>query len=301
MRRTSNVTSGLAVMSTDLIGLRGTTLFAVLDSSRNRWAVAFIIPGALFAALFGLFAFFFGAGWWSILIGIVASAVVGAVLFSQAESITARSIGSASTPGSLHPRLENLLESLCALAGVPEPTVYMVNAERPDAAVFGTSAMRGNLAVTNGLLNTLTVVQLEGVLARELARLRNDELRWDTLAVSMIRLPLQPFGSFGRELVQWARGTDVSVQDDLAAVDLTRYPPGLSEALRVMERGALEKGAADKATAPDSSGDAHGGSDRHSLHSITSHLWVIGNAAGNLDQAGLWSIDDRIEVLNDLA
>ncbi len=250
-----------------------------MDSSTRRWLLAFALPGALVAVVIGVFAALFGFGWWSVLIGLVGSMIIGAILYWQAEAITARSMGGAEQTGPLHPRLENQLESLCAVAGVAEPTVYMVNSDRADAAVFGTSEMRSNLAVTNGLLNTLSVVQLEGVLARELARVRSADMRWDTLAVAMIRLPLQPFGSFGRELVQWARGTDISVQDDLAGVELTRYPPGLSEALQVMEKSA----------------------DGSPIRSITSHLWVIGNAAGAVEQPGLWSIDDRIEVLRDLA
>lgn len=252
------------------------------EHNASRWAVACAAPLVLLAIVVFLVAWLIGAGVVvALLIALVLVALIGALLYFGAEPITSRLIGATSPGSSMHPRLENTVEELCARTGVSEPQLMMINSDFPDAVAYGTSSSSARLAVTNGLLNQLSVVELEGVIARELGRIRSGAIRFDTLGVAFVRAPLALFGALGARVVDWARGDDREVQDDLVGVDITRYPPGLVSALGTIHT----KRAEGSLTCPGSK--------------LTDHLWVRGQRS-RAEQPGQWSLNERIAVLQEL-
>lgn len=253
------------------------------DQNASRWAVIYSLPILVVFLVVLVLLLILGVGMvGTIVISLVLALLLAAVLYLMAESLTARLVGVQPTGANVHPRLENTVEELCARTGVSEPSLYMVNSDQPDAIAFGKTAMGASLAVTNGLLNGLSLVELEGVLARELSRIRAGDTRFDTLAVAFVRLPLAPFGSLGERLIEWARGGDRDVQVDMAGVEVTRYPPGLTSALSTIRESANN-----------ASVDAAPGSP------LTSHLWTRGMHR-SADGPGQWSLDERIAVLQEL-
>lgn len=243
----------------------------------TRWYVLVAVPLLVVAVILTLVLGLVGLGWlWALIIGLVVAALVGLGLWFFTDTLVANLVGATET-SSLHPRLSNLSEELCARSGVTEPRLLMVNDDAPNAVAFGRSRSSASIAVTNGLVNQMSVVEVEGVLARELGRIRSGEVVWDTLGVSMVRLPLAPFGSLGRAAVDWARGGDHDVRSDLEGVSITRYPPGLMAALeRMNATGAARPGAG-----------------------ITEHLWTSGPDRQR-GAVGEWSLDERIAVLQEL-
>lgn len=252
------------------------------EQNATRWAVACAAPLVLLALLVFVIALLVGAGFViSLIVGLVLAAIVAAVLWFGAEAISSKLIGATSPGSSMHPRLANAVEELCARTGVSEPQLLMVNSDFPDAVAYGTSPSSARLAVTNGLLNQLSVVELEGVIARELGRIRSGAIRFDTLGVAFVRAPLALFGGLGAKVVDWARGDDREVQDDLVGVDITRYPPGLVSALSTI-----------RSSRASSAGSVPGSK-------LTTHLWVRGQR-DRAEQPGQWSLDERIAVLQEL-
>ena len=252
------------------------------DQNSTRWAILFALPILVIALLVFVILAIFGVGIvTALIIALVVALLDAVVLYVLAEPLTARLIGAQPTGASLHPRLENTVEELCARSGVSEPALFMVNSDAPDAVAFGKNGSAANLAVTNGLLNNLSVVELEGVIARELSRIKSGDIRFDTLGVAFVRLPLALFGGLGRTAVEWARGGDRDVQVDIAGVGITRYPPGLTSALSTIK----EKGSTDAGDAPGSP--------------LTDHLWTRGMRR-SANGPGEWSLDDRIAVLQEL-
>jgi len=252
------------------------------EQNAARWGVACAAPLVVLGLVVFLIAWLVGAGVvFSIIIALVLVALIAALLWFGAETITSRLIGATSPGSSMHPRLANTVEELCARTGVSEPELLMINSDFPDAVAYGTSPGSAHLAVTNGLLNQLSVVELEGVIARELGRIRSGAIRFDTLGVAFVRAPLSIFGGLGGRLVDWARGNDREVQDDLIGVDITRYPPGLVSALGTIRTTRAEGSV----TCPGSK--------------LTDHLWVRGQRQ-RAEQPGQWSLDERIAVLQEL-
>ena len=63
------------------------------------------------------------------------------------------------------PRLHNVVEGLAIAAGVPKPAVYVVPEQSPNAFATGRDPDHSSIAVTQGLLDTMNRVELEGVLS----------------------------------------------------------------------------------------------------------------------------------------
>jgi len=77
-----------------------------------------------------------------------------------------------------------LVEGLALAAGIPKPAVYVVDDPAPNAFATGHDPEDAAIAVTTGLLAKLERTELEGVLAHELAHIRNHDIRIMTLAVA---------------------------------------------------------------------------------------------------------------------
>jgi len=81
------------------------------------------------------------------------------------------------------PRLYNLLENLCISRGIPIPSLQIVEDEALNAYASGISEGHYNVAVTRGLLDSLTDAEIEAVLAHELTHIRNRDVRLMVVAV----------------------------------------------------------------------------------------------------------------------
>lgn len=132
--------------------------------------------------------------------------------------------------------LRNLTGGLSATIGVPVPDLYVVDDDAANLLAVGTSPETAAIVVTSGLLAAVSRIELEGVVARALAQIRQGDLVAATMSVRLERAPATRVFA---EMLD--RGTSVDDPDrnvllDRAAVALTRYPPGLMGALRACQR-----------------------------------------------------------------
>ena len=74
------------------------------------------------------------------------------------------------------------VRELSARAGIPMPRLYVISAEQPNAFATGRNPVHSAVAVTNGLLEQLPREQMRGVLAHELAHIRNRDVLVSTIA-----------------------------------------------------------------------------------------------------------------------
>ena len=221
-------------------------------------------------------------------------------------------------------RLHNLVDGLCSSAGLPAPRLFVVDDPAPNAFATGRDPHHASLAVTTGLLERLDRVQLEGVLAHELSRVKARDTLVSTLAVTLVcgapllaglalravrggevdgggrgpgavalraleavlLLPAPIVAAVLRALVDRER----LALADAAAAALTRYPPGLASALDTLRSEGAGVEAASLATA---------------------HLWIAdplpaagASTARERRLARLFDthvpLDDRVEALREL-
>ena len=83
-------------------------------------------------------------------------------------------------------QLVNVVEEMAIASGLPKPRVWIVPDADPNAFATGRDAATASVAVTEGLLATLSRDELQAVIAHEMAHVRNLDVRLMTLLAGMI-------------------------------------------------------------------------------------------------------------------
>ena len=103
-------------------------------------------------------------------------------------------------------QLVNVVEEMAIASGIPKPRVYVVPDEDPNAFATGRDAASASIAVTEGLLRTLSRDELQGVIAHEMAHVQNLDVRLMTLLAGMVGAIALMSDGMGRMLRGGRRG-----------------------------------------------------------------------------------------------
>ncbi|MEL6481379.1 MAG: M48 family metalloprotease, partial [Pseudomonadota bacterium] len=83
------------------------------------------------------------------------------------------------------PELYGMVEELARNANLPMPAVYIIEDAQPNAFATGRSPENAAVAATTGILRTLSREELAGVMAHELAHIRNRDTLIMTIAATV--------------------------------------------------------------------------------------------------------------------
>lgn len=220
-----------------------------------------------------------------------------------------------------HPELYRIVENLSIGSGLPMPKTYIIEDISPNAFATGRDPQHASMAVTTGLLDKLSKIELEGVIAHELSHIKNLDTRllaitavlvgfiailadmftrhifWGNLRgrdrggrnqmiFIVIGIVLAIVAPICASLIQLAVSRKREFLADASGALLTRYPDGLAS--------ALEKISADP----------------HSLKNVndaTSHLFIVTPIKGKSITnwlSRLYSthppIEERIKILRSM-
>jgi heat shock protein HtpX len=174
-------------------------------------------------------------------------------------------------PGS-QPQLMNIVQEMSIAAGIPIPRVYLIQDTAPNAFATGRDPEHASIAVTTGLMSVLRREELQAVIGHELSHVRNLDIRFtllvgvmvggiallaDTLirytfwfgggrrsrgsgrgggglqaVVFILAIALALVAPAVARMVQMAVSRQREYLADASAVELTRNPEGLEQALR---------------------------------------------------------------------
>ncbi len=107
------------------------------------------------------------------------------------------------------PDLHRLVERLAAQAGIPKPRVYIIPQDTPNAFATGRNPEHAAVAVTQGILHLLSPAELEGVLAHELAHIRNRDI-----LISSVAAVIAGAISYLATMAQWGAYLGMGRSDD---------------------------------------------------------------------------------------
>ena len=122
------------------------------------------------------------------------------------------------------PRLYAVIRELAMRAQIPMPRVYRVPSPQPNAFATGRNPEKGVVAVTDGILQILTERELRGVLAHEIAHIRNRDILVSTIAAAVAGAI-----AYIANMLQWTAifggGSDDDGPNPIAALALAIVAP----------------------------------------------------------------------------
>ncbi|MDY0004633.1 MAG: zinc metalloprotease HtpX [Polyangia bacterium] len=132
-------------------------------------------------ALFGAIGYAIGGPGWAVGALVIAGLMnFGAYWFSDKMVLRMHHAEPVSRADS--PRLFSLVERLADRAGLPMPALYIIRDDSPNAFATGRNPRNAAVAVTTGLLELMKPSELEGVIAHELAHIKNRDMLIMTVA-----------------------------------------------------------------------------------------------------------------------
>ncbi|MEM6458661.1 MAG: zinc metalloprotease HtpX [Planctomycetota bacterium] len=141
----------------------------------------------LMGAMFGLVlaaGYIFGQGQ-GLLIAFFLGGAMNLVAFFFSDRIAIKSMRGREVDASTAPDLIEMVSRLARNADLPMPKVYVCPQQAPNAFATGRSPKKAAVAVTQGALQILSYDELEGVMAHELAHVKNRDTLTSTIAATI--------------------------------------------------------------------------------------------------------------------
>ena len=265
---------------------------------------------ALMAFMFVLFALIGQAlgGTGGMMLAFIIALGMNGVSYWYSSSIVLRMYGAEEVSRAEAPELHDMIDRLRRRADLPMPKVCIVPQDQPNAFATGRNPDNAVVAVTRGIMNALDRDELEGVIAHELAHIKNRDMLTSTVAAtlaaaitllarfgiffdrdqgfvtSLLMMILAPLAAM---LIQMAISRSREYAADRDGAEIAGNPLGLAHALRRMEQAAEQR-------------------PMHDANQATSHMFIVNPFSGGL--SGLRSLfsthpptEERIARLEEMA
>jgi heat shock protein HtpX len=127
--------------------------------------------------------------------------IVGALALSQllfSDKLALAAMGAKEVSPEEAPGLHAMIERLCIQADLPKPKIAVADTDVPNAFAMGRSPKSATVCATTGIMRVLDPRELEGVMAHELAHVKNRDVLIMTIAsfFASIAAMIMQFGFF---------------------------------------------------------------------------------------------------------
>lgn len=210
----------------------------------------------------------FGYSEYAIVIALIFSIISTIATYYNCDKIVLASVNARPATKEEDLKLTNILEGLMITSGLTsKPRLYVVDSMQPNAFATGRNPENAIICVTQGLLDKLDYYELEGVIAHELAHIKNYDIRLSAVVSVMVGFVIMLSDTFLRvsfrsrrssrdddnngnailmiiglvfliispiasQLIQLAVSRRREYLADATAISFTRNPDGLISALR---------------------------------------------------------------------
>ena len=263
-------------------------------AANRRKSVLLVALAAVVLLTLGWFLgeYFLGKGFGPTGMGIagIVWLVMTLVSWFQGDNIMLAMAGAKKVQKEDLPILFNVVEEMTLASGLPRmPDIYVIDDPAPNAFATGRKPEKAAVAVTRGLLRQLSRDELQGVVAHEIAHVRNRDIQLMLFAgvlvgaivilsevgmrgmwfgggrsrsrrdsggeggnaiIAVVSIVLMILAPILARLIYLAVSRKREYLADASAATFTRYPEGLASALEKISRAPHTLNSANKATAP---------------------------------------------------
>ena len=241
-------------------------MYKQIAENKRRTVIIIIAFVLMIAAIAVAFAWAYDDPWiavWTIVVAIV----YAVIQYFASGSIATAMAGAKEITKKDNPRLYNIVENLSITTGLPMPKVYIIEDPAPNAFATGRDPSHALVAATTGLLDIMNDKELTAVMAHEMSHVKNYDIRVSMIVfglvcvvglVSDLAFRLIFYGDRKRNeesspvgyvlvlfaaifapicaaLAQMAVSRQREYLADASAVNITRYPEGMIEALKKLQ------------------------------------------------------------------
>lgn len=241
-------------------------MYKQIAQNKRRTVVIMIVFVAIIIAIAAAVAYFLN-DWWVLLWVSIAATIYAVIQYFAAGSIATAMAGAREITKKDNPRLYNIVENLSITTGLPMPKVYIIDDPAPNAFATGRDPQHAVVAATTGLLDIMNDKELTAVMAHEMSHVKNYDIRVSMIVfglvcviglISDIAMRMMFYGNRKRNdegspvayilivlaaifapiaaaVAQMAVSREREYLADASAVNITRYPEGMIDALKKLQ------------------------------------------------------------------
>ena len=237
----------------------------IAQNKRRTWLIMIVFVAIIIAI--GAAVAYFMNDWWVLLWVSIAATVYAVIQYFIAGSTATMMAGAKEIDKKDNRRLYNIVENLCITTGLPMPKVYIIEDPAPNAFATGRDPQHAVVAATTGLLDIMNDKELTAVMAHEMSHVKNYDIRVSMIVfglvcvvglISDIAMRMMFYGNRRRNdegspvayilivlaaifapicaaIAQMAVSREREYLADASAVNITRYPEGMIDALKKLQ------------------------------------------------------------------
>ena len=241
-------------------------MYKQIAQNKRRTIVIMMVFVAIIIAIGAVFAYFLN-DWWVLLWVSLVSVIYAVIQYFAAGSVATTMAGAREIIKKDNPRLYNIVENLSITTGLPMPKVYVIDDPAPNAFATGRDPQHAVVAATTGLMDIMNDKELTAVMAHEMSHVKNYDIRVSMIVfglvcviglISDIAMRMMFYGNRKRDnegspvayvlivitaifaplaaaMAQMAVSREREYLADASAVNITRYPEGMIDALKKLQ------------------------------------------------------------------
>jgi heat shock protein HtpX len=216
-------------------------------------------------ALLGVVGGYFG-GQGGMVMALLFAGLMNVFMYFTSDKMVLRMYKARVIDAAQAPQLYGMVDRLRQRAGLPMPTVAIAPHDQPNAFATGRSPEHAVVCVTEGIMGLMTEEEIEGVIAHELAHIKNRDMLLMTITATMagaisnlafmghmfagrddeeggnplIGLLAMILAPLAASLVQMAISRQREFKADAVGAQIAGRPTGLARALQKLEAGARQ-------------------------------------------------------------
>lgn len=239
----------------------------------RTWILIFLFISLVSSAFYGLS--FFTGNRSLVFLGLFVSLGQVLVAYFLGDKLALAAAGARLVKEEEWPALFEMVRNLCKVADIPMPKIHISPDPSANAFACGRNPKNASICINQGLLNLLNRTELEGVIAHELAHIKNRDILVMTITMALASV-ITVLVDYGLKIALWGQNKDNQDESrqnnplllaiyfvflllapvistliqlavsrereflaDATAVTFTRYPNGLASALEKLYRNPI--------------------------------------------------------------